>query len=257
MWAPVSIAEPWHIWLRSTRNWSKHVDFIAVHMLPYWEGIPVDKAVDYVVTRYDELQGTLSEQTHRHRRSRLAEQRAHAQAAVASPANQAKFLRRFLAVAEKNGYTYYIMEAFDQIWKGKDRKARPAAYWGVYDEARQAQVRIHASRWSASRSGGSLAAISIAPGDGAAGPAVSRQRRHELDRGRGFLAVIAYAIATFAVWMVYDFTAPLHDPGGLIVGIVLLLRRHRRHPGAAGRGARVGRGDLWTKNGGACRSRRG
>ena len=37
--------------------------------------------------------------------------------AVASRANQAKFLRRFLALAEREGYTYYIMEAFDQVWK--------------------------------------------------------------------------------------------------------------------------------------------
>ena len=29
-------------------------DFITVHLLPYWEGLPVDQAVDYVVDRLDE-----------------------------------------------------------------------------------------------------------------------------------------------------------------------------------------------------------
>jgi len=31
------------------------VDFIAVHMLPYWEGVAVDGAVDHVLRRYREL----------------------------------------------------------------------------------------------------------------------------------------------------------------------------------------------------------
>ena len=56
IWAPVSIAEPWHIWLAHPELVEK-VDFIAVHLLPYWEGIPIDEAVDYCVMRYKEQIG--------------------------------------------------------------------------------------------------------------------------------------------------------------------------------------------------------
>ena len=34
---PISTAEPWHVWLKNP-DMVKHVDFIAVHLLPYHEG---------------------------------------------------------------------------------------------------------------------------------------------------------------------------------------------------------------------------
>ena len=37
---PVSTAEPWHVWLAHPEL-ADHVDFLAVHMLPYWEGVDV------------------------------------------------------------------------------------------------------------------------------------------------------------------------------------------------------------------------
>ena len=43
--APVSTAEPWHVWLKHPEL-GEHVDYIATHMLPYWEGIQLDMAVD-------------------------------------------------------------------------------------------------------------------------------------------------------------------------------------------------------------------
>lgn len=51
---PVSTAEPWHVWLRFPEL-AKHVDFIAVHLLPYWEGVPSDVAVDYALERYEQM----------------------------------------------------------------------------------------------------------------------------------------------------------------------------------------------------------
>ncbi|MGH8619646.1 MAG: beta-(1-3)-glucosyl transferase, partial [Burkholderiales bacterium] len=51
---PVSTAEPWHVWMRNPEL-VKNVDFITVHLLPYWEGLPVAEAVDYAFDRLDEL----------------------------------------------------------------------------------------------------------------------------------------------------------------------------------------------------------
>ncbi|MCB1830408.1 MAG: beta-(1-3)-glucosyl transferase, partial [Gammaproteobacteria bacterium] len=131
IWAPVSLAEPWHIWLQYPEL-VKHVDFIAVHILPYWEGIDVEKAVDYVVFRYEQLKTAYPD-----KRIVIAEvgwpsngrTRKGAQATLA---NQAKFLRRFLAVAEREGYIYYIMEAFDQLWK-RQLEGEAGTNWGVYN----------------------------------------------------------------------------------------------------------------------------
>ena len=52
---PVGTAEPWHVWLAHPEL-AEHVDFIGVHLLPYWEGVPVDAAVEYSLSQYHRLQ---------------------------------------------------------------------------------------------------------------------------------------------------------------------------------------------------------
>ena len=51
---PVSTAETWDRWLRNP-DLADHVDFVAVHILPYWEGVDVEVAVDYVVNAMNAL----------------------------------------------------------------------------------------------------------------------------------------------------------------------------------------------------------
>ncbi|MGH8177121.1 MAG: beta-(1-3)-glucosyl transferase, partial [Steroidobacter sp.] len=51
---PVSTAEPWHVWLKNPAL-AAHVDFITVHLLPYWEGVHVAKAIDYIAMRMEQL----------------------------------------------------------------------------------------------------------------------------------------------------------------------------------------------------------
>src|SRR5579864_2122461 len=43
---PVGYADTWAAWLKNPEI-AKHVDFIAVHLFPYWEGVDVDSAVDF------------------------------------------------------------------------------------------------------------------------------------------------------------------------------------------------------------------
>src|SRR5689334_16285249 len=112
---PVGTAETWNTWLAHPEL-AQHVDFIGVHLLPYWEGVAVDKAVEYSLTQFKRLQKTFP-----HKPIVVAEigwpsrGRTH-ESAVASVANEALFLRRFLYRAQKEQITYYVMEAFDQPW---------------------------------------------------------------------------------------------------------------------------------------------
>ncbi len=41
---PISTAEPWHVWLKHPEL-ANSVDYITVHLLPYWEGVPVEDAL--------------------------------------------------------------------------------------------------------------------------------------------------------------------------------------------------------------------
>ncbi len=128
---PVGTAEPWHVWLEHP-DLAQHCDFIGVHLLPYWEGVPVDIAVDYSLEQFHRIQKAFPGKP-----VIIAEVgwpsrgRTH-ESAVASEANEALFLRRFLQRAEHDQIIYYVMEAFDQPWKAT-QEGDVGSYWGVYN----------------------------------------------------------------------------------------------------------------------------
>jgi exo-beta-1,3-glucanase (GH17 family)/cellulose synthase/poly-beta-1,6-N-acetylglucosamine synthase-like glycosyltransferase len=132
---PVSMADTWDLW-KKTPELVPHVDFLAIHILPYWEGIGLKHAVAHTKMMYDEVQ-----QAYPGKHIAITEvgwpsSGRVKKGAVASPANQAAFLRQFLNFARTNDIDYFIMEAFDQPWKAK-QEGGVGAYWGIFDEARQ------------------------------------------------------------------------------------------------------------------------
>jgi exo-beta-1,3-glucanase (GH17 family)/cellulose synthase/poly-beta-1,6-N-acetylglucosamine synthase-like glycosyltransferase len=216
---PVGTAETWNTWL-TFPELAQHVDFIGVHLLPYWEGVPVDEAVEYSLAQFKRLQKTFP-----HKPIVIAEigwpsrGRTH-EFAVASESNEALFLRRFLARAQKEKLTYYVMEAFDQPWKAYMEGA-VGSYWGVYDVNRQPKFEftapiVRVPEWHV------LAAISVAVSLLLLGVLYlnSDALRH---RGRSFLALVVFAAGTLAVWMIYDFTQQYMTVPGVISGVLLLL----------------------------------
>src|SRR5690606_36746996 len=139
---PVGTAEPWHVRL-SHAELAAHVDFIAVHLLPYWEGIPVEQAVEYSIRRFEEVRARFPDKPIIIGEVGWPSNGRTREGAVASMANEALFLRRFLEHAEREGYIYYLMEAFDQPWKATFEGA-VGAYWGVYDVDRRPKFEFTA-----------------------------------------------------------------------------------------------------------------
>jgi exo-beta-1,3-glucanase (GH17 family)/cellulose synthase/poly-beta-1,6-N-acetylglucosamine synthase-like glycosyltransferase len=131
---PVTTAEVYNVWLEHPELVSA-VDYLAVHILPYWEGIPSSAAVDHAMRMYDKLR-----QTYPGKRIVIAEfgwpsAGLNRKDAVPSPLNQAQVIRDFVARAEAMGIDYSIIEAFDQPWKTNEGSVGP--YWGVFNADRQ------------------------------------------------------------------------------------------------------------------------
>lgn len=137
---PISTAEPWHVWLKNPEL-VKHVDYIAVHLLPYHEGVPVEKAVDYALQRYDELMDAYPRKKIVITEIGWPSHGPTLGAAVASDVNQARFVREFLAKTAHKNYDYYLMEAFDQPWKQK-LEGWAGAYWGMFDAERNEKYSL-------------------------------------------------------------------------------------------------------------------
>ncbi len=135
---PVSTAEPWHIWMRFPEL-ARNVDYVAVHLLPYWEGIPSEQAIDYALERFEQVKARFPD---KHVvigeigwPSRGDRHTYRGGTATASPVEQARFMREFLARVKGKPIDYFVMEAIDQPWKANN-EGRVGAYWGLYNADR-------------------------------------------------------------------------------------------------------------------------
>jgi exo-beta-1,3-glucanase (GH17 family)/cellulose synthase/poly-beta-1,6-N-acetylglucosamine synthase-like glycosyltransferase len=215
----VSTAEPPYIW-KKYPELVDHVDYIAVHLLPYWEGIALEDAVNFVVNSINELKQLYPEKPIVIGEVGWPSNGRNIKAAVATKANEAIFLRRFLARADEEGYIYYLMEAFDQKWK-RDTEGAVGAYWGVFDVARKPKFQfsepiVKVPDWPI------LAAISVVVALITFALLLIDSKQLGT-RGRGFLALIAYAAATAAVWIIYDYTNQYLTFTSVAVGVLLIL----------------------------------
>lgn len=132
---PVSTAEPWHVWIKNPRL-AEHVDYITIHLLPYWEGVPRRDAIADVLKRYDEIRKAFPDKPVVIGEVGWPTNGDRFRFANPSIPNQARFLREFFEVAEERRLDYYVMEAFDQPWK-IEGEGRVGAYWGMFDASRE------------------------------------------------------------------------------------------------------------------------
>ena len=216
---PVSTAETWDVWLAHPEL-AEHVDYVAVHILPYWDGVELDQAVDHVVLTMNKLKNKFpGKEVIIGEVGWPSNARTH-KLYVASPANQATFLRRFLHQAEQKKYVYYIMEAFDQPWK-RTSEGSVGAYWGVYDVQRHPKFAFSAPivgipEWR------TLAAISIVIGIITFAMLLIDSKTLQ-NRGRSFLAIVAFFAATAAVWIIYTYYHQYMTISAIIVGVLMII----------------------------------
>ena len=131
---PVSTAEPAYVWL-SHPELVREADFIALHVLPYWEGIPVNDAVDFTLGEVNAVKAIYPDKPIMLSEVGWPSAGKGRQQAEPSVINQARFLRRFLNDATAQGIDYNVIEAFDQPWK-KAFEWTVGTHWGVWDADR-------------------------------------------------------------------------------------------------------------------------
>jgi exo-beta-1,3-glucanase (GH17 family)/cellulose synthase/poly-beta-1,6-N-acetylglucosamine synthase-like glycosyltransferase len=131
---PVTTGEIWNIWLEHPELASS-VDFIAAHILPYWEGFSEKQAVDQALIIYQKLRDAFPG-----KRIVIAEfgwpsAGYNLKKGMPGPFEQAVTLRNFVSRAEAIGMEYNIVEAIDQPWKFFEGGVGP--YWGILNAARE------------------------------------------------------------------------------------------------------------------------
>ncbi|ATP52880.1 beta (1-6) glucans synthase [Pseudomonas putida] len=134
---PVTYADVWEFWLQHPQV-APEVDFLTIHLLPYWEDDPrgIDDALAHVADVRREFGTRFAPKDILIGETGWPSEGRQRETAVPSRANEARFIRGFVAMAESNGWRYNLIEAFDQPWKRASEGA-VGGYWGLYDADRQ------------------------------------------------------------------------------------------------------------------------
>lgn len=136
---PVTYADVWEFWLRHREIYDA-VDFITIHILPYWEDFPIsaDKAVAHVDSIRRRMvaafpnKDILIGETGWPSAGRMRE------GALPSLANQALVIQGVLALAKRDNFRVNVIEAFDQPWKRR-LEGTVGGYWGLFDASTREQ----------------------------------------------------------------------------------------------------------------------
>jgi exo-beta-1,3-glucanase (GH17 family) len=147
---PVTYADVWEFWMRNP-SLADEVDFITIHILPYWEDEPV--GVDR-----REPDGRLSIEKHLVDIYRKVQARFPGKKIVigetgwpsdgrmrsdARPGRveQVRYFSIFRSAAEREKFDYNVIEAFDQYWKARQEGTVGAA-WGLLDAQRRDKFEL-------------------------------------------------------------------------------------------------------------------
>lgn len=130
---PVTYADVWEFWMRND-SLAAAVDFVTVHILPFWEDEPVDieKAIAHVgqirteVAEHFKGKDILIGETGWPSAGRQRE------ASKPSRVNQARYIREFIHQAHASGWNYNLIEAIDQPWKRR-LEGTVGGFWGMLD----------------------------------------------------------------------------------------------------------------------------
>lgn len=137
--APVTYADVWEFWLRY-RELASVVDFVTIHILPYWEDEPVaaKSAADHVdsirLRVADNFPGKeiVIGEVGWPSAGRMRE------GALPSPASQARVMADILARGKRERFRVNVIEAFDQPWK-RALEGTVGGHWGLFDDATRQQ----------------------------------------------------------------------------------------------------------------------
>jgi exo-beta-1,3-glucanase (GH17 family) len=135
---PVTYADVWEYWLRN-REVYEAVDFVTIHILPYWEDFPI--RAKYAAVHVDSIRKRMAiafpgkeilvGETGWPSAGRMRD------AALPSRTNQARVVSEILDLAKRENFRVNLIEAYDQPWK-RQLEGTVGGYWGLIDSAQRA-----------------------------------------------------------------------------------------------------------------------
>ncbi|NEU99673.1 beta-(1-6) glucans synthase [Bradyrhizobium uaiense] len=134
---PVTYADVWEYWVKNREIYDA-VDFVTIHILPYWEDIPVK--AKYAAAHVDDIRKRMAA-TFPAKEILIAEfgwpsQGRMREGALPSRSNQARVVSEILDLAKREGFRVNLIEAYDQPWK-RMLEGTVGGNWGLFDSIKR------------------------------------------------------------------------------------------------------------------------
>ena len=134
---PVTYADVWEFWLKNREIYDA-VDFVTIHILPYWEDMPVkakfaSSHVNSIRMRMAVAfpnKEILIGETGWPSAGRMRE------GALPSRTNQARVVSEILDLAKRENFRVNLIEAYDQPWK-RQLEGTVGGFWGLFDSVKR------------------------------------------------------------------------------------------------------------------------
>lgn len=128
---PLTTAETPEQWLEHP-DLAKVVDFITVHIYPFWHGEPVNTAISFLDRQYREIKAAFPGKYIVIGETGWPSAGPSYAAAMPGAENQARYLRAFIAWARIHRVQYFYFDAFDEDWKVHEFGV--GTHWGLYQQ---------------------------------------------------------------------------------------------------------------------------
>jgi hypothetical protein len=135
---PVTYADVWEYWLRNREVYDA-VDFVTIHILPYWEDFPIraKQAAAHVDAIRKRMAAAFPNKEILIGETGWPSQGRMREGALPSRTNQARVVSEILGLAKRENFRVNLIEAYDQPWK-RQLEGTVGGYWGLIDSVQRA-----------------------------------------------------------------------------------------------------------------------
>ncbi len=136
---PITVADTYTAWLQHPAL-ANIVDFITVHIYPFWQGVSVDSAIQFLDQASTRVQKAFPDKRIVIGETGWPSDGPPYKDAVPGAANQAQYLQAFLNWANARHVQYFYFEAFDEDWKVNEQGV--GTHWGLYQQNGQVKPAL-------------------------------------------------------------------------------------------------------------------
>lgn len=129
---PVTFCEGAYFWNTEALPLVEEVDFLSIHIYPFWQRKPIEEALQYTIEFFEATKENIPSkpivitEAGWPTKSNLEDTYTNNEVHKA-------YIEGLDEWAKRENVLIYYFEAFDEPWKGSGSNAEPEKHWGLYD----------------------------------------------------------------------------------------------------------------------------